>query len=68
MDISVRTLAGEDAGVVSLSEGTFGLEPRADILHRVVRWQLARRRAGMHKVKSRGEINATGAKMHRQRA
>ena len=67
MDISVKTLAGEDAGTVTLPEATFGLEPRADILHRVVRWQLARRQAGTHKVKTRGEINATGKKMYRQK-
>ncbi|MCF3934654.1 50S ribosomal protein L4 [Acuticoccus sp. M5D2P5] len=67
MDITVKTLAGEDAGTVTLPDETFGLEPRADILHRVVRWQLARRQAGTHKVKSRGEINATGKKMYRQK-
>ncbi|MEM7694280.1 MAG: 50S ribosomal protein L4 [Pseudomonadota bacterium] len=67
MDISVKTLAGDDAGTVSLPEATFGLEPRADILHRVVKWQLAKRQAGTHKVKSRGEINATGKKMYRQK-
>ncbi|MEM6762894.1 MAG: 50S ribosomal protein L4 [Pseudomonadota bacterium] len=67
MELTVKTLAGEDAGTVSLPEATFGLEPRADILHRVVRWQLARRQAGTHKVKSRGEINATGKKMYRQK-
>jgi len=63
----VKTLAGEDAGTVTLPDETFGLEPRADILHRVVRWQLARRQAGTHKVKSRGEITATGKKMYRQK-
>ena len=67
MDISVKTLAGGEAGTVTLPEATFGLEPRADILHRVVRWQLARRQAGTHKVKTRGEINATGKKMFRQK-
>ena len=67
MDIEVKTLAGETAGTVSLSDATFGLEPRADILHRVVRWQLARRQQGTHKVKSRGEINATGKKMYKQK-
>lgn len=67
MDIAVKTLAGEDAGTVTLPEETFGLEPRADILHRVVKWQLAKRQAGTHKVKSRGEINATGKKMYRQK-
>lgn len=67
MQVEVRTLAGETAGTVTLPEATFGLEPRADILQRVVRWQLARRQAGTHKVKSRGEIDATGKKMYRQK-
>ncbi len=67
MDISVKTLAGDDAGTVTLPDETFGLEPRADILHRVVRWQLARRQAGTHQTLTRGEINATGKKMYRQK-
>ena len=67
MDIEVKTLAGESAGTVSLPDETFGLEPRADILHRVVRWQLAKRQQGTHKVKTRGEINATGRKFVRQK-
>lgn len=67
MDIEVKTLAGGSAGTVDLPEATFGLEPRADILHRVVRWQLARRQQGTHKTNTRGEINATGKKMYRQK-
>ena len=45
----------------------FGLEPRADILQRMVRWQLARKQQGTHKTKGRSEINRTGAKMFRQK-
>lgn len=67
MEIEVRTLGGEVAGTVTLPDATFGLEPRADILQRVVRWQLAKRQAGTHKTKSRGEIDATGKKMYRQK-
>ncbi|UOM36831.1 50S ribosomal protein L4 [Acuticoccus sp. I52.16.1] len=67
MDIEVKTLAGASAGTVSLSDETFGLEPRADILHRVVRWQLAQRQQGTHKTMTRGEINSTGKKMYRQK-
>lgn len=67
MDIAVRTLSGEDAGTVTLPDDTFGVEPRADILHRVVRWQLARRQQGTHKTNTRGEINATGKKMYKQK-
>lgn len=67
MDLKVTTLEGKDAGKVSLSDSVFGLEPRDDILQRMVRWQLARRRQGTHKTKGRSEISRTGAKMFRQK-
>jgi large subunit ribosomal protein L4 len=67
MDIKITTLAGKDAGNVKLSDAIFGLEPREDILARVVRWQLAKRRQGTHKAKGRAEIARTGAKMHKQK-
>ena len=67
MDIAVRTLAGEDAGAVTVSDDVFALEPRNDLIHRVVRWQLANRQAGTHSAKNRGEIRATGKKMYRQK-
>lgn len=67
MDVAITTLAGEKAGKVNLSEEIFGLEPREDILHRVVRWQLARRQAGTHQTKGRSDIARTGAKMYRQK-
>ena len=67
MDIKITTLAGADAGEVKLSEEIFGLEPRDDILQRVVRWQLAKRRAGTQKAKGRAEIARTGAKMYKQK-
>jgi len=67
MDLKVTTLEGKDAGKVSLSETVFGLEPRNDILQRMVRWQLARKQQGTHKSKGRSEINRTGAKMFRQK-
>jgi len=67
MDLKVTTLEGKDAGKVSLSDSVFGLEPRADILQRMVRWQLARRQQGTHKTKGRSEISRTGAKMFRQK-
>lgn len=67
MELEVKTLDGGSAGSVTLSDDVFGLEPRADILHRVVRWQLAKRQAGTHKTKGRHEITATGAKMYRQK-
>jgi large subunit ribosomal protein L4 len=67
MDVSVKTLDGGDAGQVTLADEIFGLEPRVDILHRVVRWQLAKRRAGTHKVKNRAEIWRTGKKLYKQK-
>lgn len=67
MDLKVTTLDGKSAGSISISDEVFGLEPRADILQRVVRWQLAKRQAGTHKTKGRSEISRTGAKFGRQK-
>ncbi|RCS24075.1 50S ribosomal protein L4 [Phyllobacterium salinisoli] len=67
MDLTITTLEGKDAGKVELSAEIFGLEPRDDILQRVVRWQLARRQQGTHKAKGRSEIARTGAKMYKQK-
>jgi large subunit ribosomal protein L4 len=67
MDLKITTLAGDDAGKVKLSEEIFGLDPREDILARVVRWQLAKKQQGTHKAKGRAEINRTGAKMYKQK-
>src|SRR5882757_4783724 len=67
MELKIMSLDGTDAGSVELSDAIFGLEPRADILHRCVRWQLAKRQRGTHDVKNRAEINRTGKKMYRQK-
>ncbi len=67
MELNVTTLDGSPAGTVDLPEAIFGLTPRPDILHRCVRWQLARRQRGTHDVKNRSEINRTGKKMYRQK-
>ena len=67
MDLKITTLAGADAGKISVSDEVFGLEPREDILQRVVRWQLAARQQGSHKSKGRAEIARTGAKMYKQK-
>ena len=53
MQVEVTNLAAESVGSVELPDGVFGVEVRGDILHRVVLWQLAKRRAGTHKVKTR---------------
>jgi large subunit ribosomal protein L4 len=67
MKAQVTTLEAKKAGTVELLDHIFGLEPRADILHRMVIWQLAKRQAGTHKTKARGEISRTGAKFGRQK-
>lgn len=67
MKLDVTTLEAKKAGSVDLPDEVFALEPRADILHRMVSYQLAKRRAGTHKTKGRSEISATGKKMYRQK-
>ena len=67
MDIKITTLSGKAAGEVKLSDEIFGLDPREDILQRVIRWQLAKKQQGTHKAKGRAEIARTGAKMYKQK-
>jgi large subunit ribosomal protein L4 len=67
MELKITTLDGEEKGSVSLSDTIFGLEPRQDIIQRCIVWQLAKRRAGTHKVKDRAEIWRTGKKMYKQK-
>jgi large subunit ribosomal protein L4 len=67
MQLKITTLDGEEKGSVSLSDDIFGLEPRQDIIQRCIVWQLAKRRAGTHKVKDRAEIARTGKKMYKQK-
>ncbi|MDA8654913.1 50S ribosomal protein L4, partial [Alphaproteobacteria bacterium] len=56
MKAEVLTLDAKASGSVELNEAVFGLEPRADLLQRMVTYQLARRQAGTHKSKQRSEI------------
>jgi large subunit ribosomal protein L4 len=67
MQADVTTLDAKKAGTVELSDDVFGLEPRPDLLQRMVRYQLAKRRAGTHATKGRADINYTGAKVYRQK-
>ncbi|MCY4335948.1 MAG: 50S ribosomal protein L4 [Litoreibacter sp.] len=60
-------LDGKKAGSVELSDAIFGLEPRADILHRVVHWQRNNAQAGTHKVKTRSEVSYSTKKIYRQK-
>ena len=67
MKINVKTIDNKAAGDITLADAVFGVAPRADIVARVVKWQLAKRRAGTHKVKSRAEVAITTAKMFKQK-
>ncbi len=67
MQLKMLSLDGSEAGDVTLNKDIFGLEPRADLIHRCIVWQLAKRRAGTHKVKNRGEIARTGKKIAAQK-
>jgi 50S ribosomal protein L4, bacterial/organelle len=67
MKFDVITLDAAPAGEIELSDAVFGVEPRADILRRVVRWQLAKRQAGTHKAKTRTETSYSTKKIVRQK-
>ena len=68
MKLDVIKLDASKAGSVDLSDLVFGIEDiRSDILARVVNWQLAKRRAGTHKVQTRNENSRTGKKMYKQK-
>jgi large subunit ribosomal protein L4 len=67
VQVPVTTLDRQDAGSIELNPAVFGQPLRSDILHQVVRWQLAKRRQGTHQAKTRGEIKATTRKMYKQK-
>jgi len=67
MKLDVIKLDGSTDGSVELDEALFGLEPRADILHRVVRWQRNKAQAGTHKIKTRSETSYSTKKIYRQK-
>ncbi|HEV7457292.1 MAG TPA: 50S ribosomal protein L4 [Roseococcus sp.] len=67
MQVNVITLDNAPAGSAELPEELFGAAPRADIMARVVHWQLAKRRAGTHKAKGMGEVSGTTKKPYRQK-
>ncbi|WP_027285684.1 50S ribosomal protein L4 [Rubritepida flocculans] len=67
MQVNVITLDNAPAGSAELPDELFGAAPRADIMARVVHWQLAKRRAGTHKVKGMGEVQGTTKKPYRQK-
>ena len=67
MKADVQTIDAKKAGSVELADHIFGLEPRVDIIHRVIQWQLNKRQQGTHQAKSRGEINRTTKKLGNQK-
>jgi large subunit ribosomal protein L4 len=67
MKIDVTSIGGDAAGSLELDDAIFGLEPRQDLIARMVRWQLAKRQAGTHKTLTRAEIHRTGKKMYKQK-
>jgi large subunit ribosomal protein L4 len=67
MELPLTNFDGKKSGSVKLSDAIFGLEPRPDLIQRCIVWQLAKRRAGTHKVKNRAEIWRTGKKMYAQK-
>jgi len=67
MKLDVIKLDGGKAGSVELVDDIFGLEPRADILHRIVRWQRARAQAGTHATSGRSEVSYSTKKIYKQK-
>ena len=67
MKTKILNLDTKSAGDVELNDAIYGLEPRADLIQRVVVWQLAKRRSGQHKVLTRAEVNRTKKKMYKQK-
>ncbi len=67
MKLDVIKLDASPAGSIELDDGIFGLTPRADILHRVVRWQLAKRQAGTHSTLGKSEVSYSTKKIVRQK-
>lgn len=67
MKLGVITLDAGKAGDIDLSDDIFGLEPRADLLHRVVRWQRAKAQAGTHSVLGKSDVSYSTKKIYRQK-
>ena len=67
MKLDVLKLDSGKAGSIELPDNIFGVEPRKDILHRVVRWQLARKQQGTHSVLTRSEVSYSTKKIYRQK-
>ena len=68
MKVNVVSLSSDKKSSQELNDEIYGLDPRSDILHRVVTWQLAKRRSGTHKTKERGEIKGSTKKIMNQKS
>ena len=67
MQTNVTTLDAGSAGTIELNDAIFGLEPRQDLIQRMVRYQLLKRMAGTHHTQDRSEVHVTGKKMYKQK-
>ena len=67
MKTKVTTLDASSAGEIELADDIFGLEPRPDLIHRMVRYQTLKRMAGTHHAQDRSEVAVTGKKMYTQK-
>lgn len=67
MKATVTTLEAREAGEIELADAIYGLEPRPDILHRIVRWQQLKRQAGTHHAQDRSQVSVTGKKVYKQK-
>src|SRR5512133_1516089 len=67
MKLDIINFDGKNTGNVELSDAIFGIEPRSDILQRVVHWQLANARQGTHLVKSVSDVSGSGKKIYKQK-
>ena len=67
MQANVTTLDASTAGTIELADAIFGLEPRTDLIHRMVRYQTLKRMAGTHHAQDRSEVNVTGKKIYKQK-
>ena len=67
MKIDITSISGSAAGSLELNEAIFGLDPRQDLIARMLRWQLAKRQSGTHETLGRADIHRTGKKMYKQK-
>lgn len=67
MKVTVKNLQNKDVGQADLDDAVYGIDPRRDVMHMAVKYQLNKRRAGTHDVKEIGEVSGTGKKPFKQK-